>query len=151
MAEIHFPYYELMWKIDPQVTKQYIEAFWSAHILNWSNLDMNRYANHGNIKEPLGKVWKHEYKGGPVFSQGSGSFSVTGADLYFAGAMLSELSAEKEPLIWSKRLAQRYVETRFPEIGIRADMYTQLHKGFFVASNKHIYTKFDTLDSVLNR
>jgi len=33
----HFPYYELMWQVDPTVTEQFIEAFWSGHILDWSN------------------------------------------------------------------------------------------------------------------
>jgi len=34
----HYPYYELMWEVNPQATKQFIEAFWSTTILNWSNL-----------------------------------------------------------------------------------------------------------------
>lgn len=28
--------------VNPKATRRFIEAYWSAHILDWSNLDMNR-------------------------------------------------------------------------------------------------------------
>ena len=40
--KLHYPYYELMWEVNSKETKRFIEAFWSAHILDWSNLDMDR-------------------------------------------------------------------------------------------------------------
>ena len=113
----NFPYYELMWEIDPQATRRFIETFWSAHILDWSNLDMNRHSLSMNktFEEP----WKHEYEGGPVFFKSKGwTICTTGSDLYYAAAILSRLSGDKESLIWSKRLAYRYVETRNPKTGI---------------------------------
>jgi pectate lyase len=118
-----YPFYELMWEVNRQVTKQFIEAFWSGHILDWSNLDMNR---HGNMDRLVGKVWAHEYKGGPVFFEGKGiSFSVTGSDLSYAAALLSKLLDDREPLVWAKRLSHRYVETRNPKIGISSYTYTR--------------------------
>ena len=42
ILKCNYPYYELMWKINPKATEQFIESFWSAHIVDWSNLDMNR-------------------------------------------------------------------------------------------------------------
>jgi len=65
-----YPYYELMWRANPEATKQFIEALWSGHILNWSNLEMDRHCYQMN--QPLEKPWKYEYKGGPVFLQGEG-------------------------------------------------------------------------------
>ncbi len=119
----HYPYYELMWQVNPKATKQFLDAFWAAHILNWSNLEMNR---HGSTKKNLGNPWQNEYKGGPVFFWGTGlSFINTGSDLFYAGAMLSKLSGQKEPLIWSKRLARRYVETRNPKTGIGGYQFSQ--------------------------
>src|SRR4030042_3764798 len=53
----NLPYYELMWEADPNATKQFIEAFWSGHILDWSNLNMDRHCYR--MSEPLGKPWKH--------------------------------------------------------------------------------------------
>jgi len=118
----HFPYYELMWEVNSKETKRFIEAFWSAHILDWSNLDMNR---HGPMKMQLAHPWKYEYEGGPVFFETrAASFINTGSDLFYAGSMLHKLSLEKEPLVWSKRLAYRYVETRNPKTGISGYQYS---------------------------
>ncbi|MHA2061857.1 MAG: pectate lyase, partial [Candidatus Sifarchaeia archaeon] len=33
VLKLHYPYYELMWEVDPNATKKFIEAFWSVHIL----------------------------------------------------------------------------------------------------------------------
>jgi pectate lyase len=119
----HYPYYELMWQVNPKATKKFLDAFWAAHILNWSNLEMNR---HGSTKKNLDDPWQNEYKGGPVFFWGTGlSFINTGSDLFYAGAMLSKLSGQKEPLIWSKRLAHRYVETRNLKTGIGGYQFSQ--------------------------
>src|SRR4030042_1452631 len=110
-----YPYYELMWEVNPQATKQFIEAFWSAHILDWADLEMNR---HGSLSGTLEKPWDYEYNGGPVFFEGKGiSFSSTGNDLSYGAAMLTKLSGEKVPLDWAKRLSHRYVETSNPDVG----------------------------------
>ncbi|MHC4324912.1 MAG: hypothetical protein ACYSUX_11645, partial [Planctomycetota bacterium] len=119
----HYPYYELMWRVNPEATGQFLEMFWAAHILNWSNLEMNR---HGSPKKQFDNPWANKYEGGPVFFWGTGlSFINTGSDLFYAGAMLSKLSGKAEPLIWSKRLAKRYVETRNPKTGIGGYQFSQ--------------------------
>jgi len=124
----HFPYYELMWQVDPKSTKRYLESLWSAHILDWSNLDMNR---HGSTERTLGQPWNHEYEGGPVFFWGDGlTFLDAGSDLCYAAAMLSNLSGQEQPLVWAKRLARRYVETRNPETGIGGFQYSQCRTAF---------------------
>lgn len=111
-----YPYYELMWEVDPNATKKFIEAFWSAHVMDWSNLDMNR---HGPMGKPLPTPWKYEYKGGPVFFKSTHGTSISASrDLIYAAAWLTKLSAAEEPLVWGKRLAHRYVETRHPNTGI---------------------------------
>jgi len=99
-----YPYYELMWE------------FWSAHIMDWSRLDMDR---HGQMRKPLPTPWKHEYKGGPIFFESRGNTSINASrDLVYAAAWLTKLSSAREPLTWGKRLAHRYVETRHPNTGI---------------------------------
>jgi pectate lyase len=111
-----YPYYELMWEVDPNATEKFIEAFWSAHIMDWSRLDMNR---HAQMEKPLPRPWKQEYKGEPVFFESTNGTSISASrDLIYAAAWLTKLSAAKEPLIWGKRLAHRYVETRHPNTGI---------------------------------
>ena len=120
----NFPYYELMWEVNSKETKRFIEAFWSAHILDWSNLDMNRWSP---FYDELEQAWKHEYEGGPVFLNigSGGSFISTGADLVYAAALLTKLSGDKDPLVWAKRLARRFVDTRHPKTGISYWMYTK--------------------------
>lgn len=123
----HYPYYELMWEVDPEVTRKYIEAFWGAHIVDWSNLCMNR---HGRYDRRHESVWSQEYAGGPVFFPCAGlTFVSTGSDLYYAAAVLSHLSGRKEPLEWARRMAHRYVETRNPRTGLTGYQYTQYKSG----------------------
>jgi pectate lyase len=123
--KFHYPYYELMWDVDPDVTKKFIEAFWAAHITDWSNLDMNRYGRM-DMSSFIGDPWSHEYKNGPSFfnsKSDSRAFMSTGSGLIHAGAMLYRLSKQEEPLIWSKRLAKRYVDVRHPNTGISYGIY----------------------------
>lgn len=118
----HYPFYELMWEIDPRATKTLIETMWNGHVLDWSNLDFNR---HGHPQK-MGRLWKSEYKAAPVFFSGSGlTFINAGSDLIYAAALLSKFSGDPEPLVWAKRLAYRYVETRNPKTGIGGYQYSQ--------------------------
>jgi pectate lyase len=147
----HYPYYELMWDVDPRATKQIIESFWAAHVINWSNLDMNRI---GSLNNRLEQAWKHEYQGGPIFLESTGrnkSFINTGTDLVYAAAWLTNLSGDNEPLVWAKRLARRYVRTRHPETGISYWMYTkpewEVHEFYDDIMRKLVYGTTDFLPS----
>ena len=121
--KIHYPYYELMWKVNPDATKKLIEALWCAHVMDWSNLDFNRIGiTTADQEEP----WNHEYKVSPTFFKskyGGGGFFVTATSLIHAGTTLYRLSQQEQPLIWSKRLAHRYVQTRHPKTGIALPQY----------------------------
>jgi len=118
----HNPFYELMWLIDPEATRRYIEAVWDAHVLNWENLDVNRHGKYGRTPD---NVWQHDYKGGPVPFESTGlSFMHSGSDFFYAAALLSYLSGDDQPLVWAKRLASRYVEARHPETQLGASNFT---------------------------
>ena len=120
----HYPYYELMWRTDSEVTKRLIEAAWNAHVISWDNLDFNR---HGRYEQPVGKLWDHEYKGGKVPFVGKGlTFMMSGTDLIYAAAQLSQFTNDERPLVWAKRLAKRYVEARHPETGLGACNFSVL-------------------------
>ncbi|OHB74730.1 MAG: hypothetical protein A2Z25_23445, partial [Planctomycetes bacterium RBG_16_55_9] len=119
-----YPYYELMWEVDPEATKHFIEAFWSGHISDWSNLDMDRHCY--NLNGPLNKPWGYEYKGGPVFFESKGlSAYNTASDLSYAAVWLTEFTGDREPLRWAELLAHRYVETRDPQVGISFPAFTR--------------------------
>lgn len=122
--KLHYPYYELMWKVDPEVTEKLIGTIWSAHVVDWSNLEIDRI---GSRREDFEKPWDHEYKRGPTIFESKRSWGisnvVTASSLIQAGATLNRLSGDQQPLIWSKRLAKRFVDTRYPNTGISSLTY----------------------------
>lgn len=118
----HYPFYELMWEVDPQATRSMMENIWNSHILDWSNLDFNR---HG-VPQKMGDLWENTYEGGEVFFWGKGlTFLNAGSDLYYAASLLSQFTNDPKPLTWAKRLAHRYVETRNPKTGIGGFQFSQ--------------------------
>ena len=122
-----YPYYELMWKAEPNATEYFIGSFWSGHISDWSTLAMDRHCY--DMVNPFEEPWNHEYVGGSVFLQGTtSSFFNTGSDLIYAAVELAQLSGSKEPVVWVKRLAKRYVDVRDPNTGISYGMYTLKNK-----------------------
>lgn len=126
----HYPYYELMWEIDPKVTREFIEALWSNHVMDWSNLDFNR---HGKYNPAPPAPWDHEYVGGPIPFIGKGlTFVHSGSDLYYAAAMLSKLGGGSKPMVWAKRLAQRYHDACDPRTGLGADNFSEEQTRRFV-------------------
>ncbi|HCO96582.1 MAG TPA: hypothetical protein DIU00_22025 [Phycisphaerales bacterium] len=129
----HYPYYQLMWEVNPEATRHLIESLWSAHILNWENLDMNRGVRYRSLSSPVENPWDHEYRGRPGSFQGKGIAMVTtSSDLFYSGSMLFKLSGNKKPFIWSKRLANRYAETRNLHTGISTYAYN-IGKDYAVA------------------
>jgi len=121
----HLPFYELLWEVDPAVTRTFIESFWTNHVLDWTNLDFNR---HGRNLPPDPSVWDHDYVGGPVPFTGKGlTFIHSASDLYYAAAMLYRFTGDRRPLVWAKRLAKRYVEARNATTGLGADNFS-LHE-----------------------
>jgi len=118
----NYPFYELMWEIDKDATRTFIEGFWASHILRWDILDMNRHGTYLAI--PAG-MWDQPYIGGPVPFAGKGlTFFLTGSDLFYAAAMLHKLDGDQRPLVWAKRMAQRYADVRHPVTGLGADNYS---------------------------
>jgi pectate lyase len=117
----HYPHYELMWQVSPEATRRFIEGFWSAHILDWSRLDMNR---HGLYDTKRKHTWDHSYIGGPVPFTGRGlSFIHTGSDMIYAAVLLSEKTDDRRPLVWARRLAERYLDASHPRTGLGPDVY----------------------------
>ncbi len=119
----HYPFYELMWESDPDGTGRFIEAFWNAHILDWTTLDMNR---HGNYDQPLGDLWESRFVGAEPFFEGEGlTFINCGSDLIYAGAVHYLFTGDEGALTWAKRLAEQYVNARHPETGLGAYQFTK--------------------------
>ena len=121
--KFNFPFYELMWEVDSEKTTQFLRAFWNAHILDWSRLDMNR---HGQYGKAMGELWDHDFEAPPPFFEGDGlTFINAGSDLIFAGGMLYLLADEDGALTWALRLAEQYVRARHPETKLGVYQYSQ--------------------------
>lgn len=123
-----YPYYELMWEVDPEFTTRLIRTFWNAHVRHWDHLDFDR---HGGVEKSTARdasVWDRAFdEAAPVFFQSRGrTFVHTGSDLYYAGGMLHQLRGEPGALDWAHRLAGRYVATRDPDTGLRGYQYSNL-------------------------
>ncbi|MCG7852819.1 MAG: ankyrin repeat domain-containing protein, partial [Methanosarcinaceae archaeon] len=118
-----YPHYQIMWDVDSKATKKFIEAYWSAHILDWSILDMERASK---ISQDLEEPWEHEYQEIPAFSKGTGiAFLSTGTSLIHAAVFLHKQSGQESPLVWSERLTKRYIDTRHSNTGISANTYNK--------------------------
>ena len=118
----HLPFYQLMWDVDPNYTVKFLGALWSGHVIEWSNLDINR---HAYMNKPLpAPNWDAEYVGGPVFYVSKGrSFIPIATDLIHAAATLYRFTGDPRPLVWARRLAHRYVEARDPNTGLSGPIY----------------------------
>ncbi len=119
----HYPYYELMWQVNPGATRRLIEGAWAAHVLRWDILDFNRHGRYG--RRDLGKLWDHAYRGGKVPFEGKGlTFMMSGTDFIYAAALLSQFTGDERPLVWAKRLAKRYMDARHPKTGLGASNFS---------------------------
>ena len=81
-----YPYYDLMYEVNPAATVKFITAFWNAHVYNWRTLEISRHGHYG--LEP-GAKWNSPFDNpAPYFETLGLSFLDAGNDLFYAGAML---------------------------------------------------------------
>jgi pectate lyase len=118
-----YPYYDLMYEVNPAATVKFITAFWNAHVYNWRTLEISRHGQYG--LEPR-QSWKSPFDDPtPYFETLGLSFLDAGNDLIYAGATLYKLAGDKGALLWSKRLADQYVKARNPQTKLGAYQFTQ--------------------------
>ncbi len=118
-----YPYYELMYEVNPEATAKFITAFWNAHVFNWHTMEISRHGEYG--KEP-GAHWENTFDNpAPFFDTLGLSFLDAGNDLIYSGATLYKLTGDKGALLWTKRLADQYVKARNPQTKLGAYQYTQ--------------------------
>jgi len=113
-----YPYYELLYCIDADVTRDLVEGIWHRHINDWQNLLFNRHGEYENWDRA--SRWGQTYEGSPlpIIENTSLSFINTGSDLVHAASLISTLTGATEPLVWAKRLLGRYDEIRHPDTGL---------------------------------
>lgn len=118
-----YPYYELMYEVNPTATAKFITAFWNAHVYNWRTLEISRHGQYGH--EP-GPNWNSPFDDpAPYFETRGLSFLDAGTDLIYSGATLYKLTGDKGALLWTRRLADQYVKARNPQTKLGAYQFTQ--------------------------
>ena len=118
-----YPFYELMYEVNPAATVKFITAFWNAHVYNWRTLEISRHGQYG--LEP-GARWTSPFDNpAPYFETSGLSFLNAGNDLIYSGAMLYKLTGDKGALLWTRRLAGQYVKASDPKTKLGAYQFTQ--------------------------
>ena len=121
-----YPYYEMMFEVNPEATKRFITGFWNAHVFDWRTLEVSRHGEYGH--EP-GPHWDNPFDDpAPYFETKGLSFLDAGNDLIYSGAMLYKLTGDQGALRWTKRLAHQFVKARDPRTKLGAYQYTQARK-----------------------
>ncbi len=120
----NFPFYELMWDVDPEATARFLRALWNAHIQDWGVLDMNRHGGYGqSLPENL---WDQDFGNPEPFYEGDGlTFINAGSDLIYAAGKLFSLADDEKAWTWGRRMAELYVNARHPETGLGSYQYSK--------------------------
>ncbi len=119
----NFPYYELMWEVDPEATERFLKALWNTHVRDWGRLEMNR---HGSFGREMGDLWDNEFEDPEPFFEGTAlTFINAGSDLIYGAASLYALAGDEDALEWGLRLAEQYVNARHPETNLGVYQYSQ--------------------------
>lgn len=125
-----FPYYEFLYQINPEATKNYVIAFWNAHVEDWDTLDMGRHGNYNKkfnpniFKEHLPKNIVNPRKL-PVLPETKGlTFINAGSDLIYSAYILNSLSPDKDMLMWGKTVFTQYQLAKNPKTGAPVYQFT---------------------------
>lgn len=129
-----FPYYEFLYEINPEVTKNYVIAFWNAHVEDWDTLDMGRHGNYDKKFNP--NVFKEHHPKDivdpnklPALPETKGlTFINAGSDLIYSAYVLNSLSPNKEMKDWGKTVFTQYQLARNPETGAPIYQFTSPKK-----------------------
>ncbi len=122
----NFPFYELMWEVNPEHTARFLRALWAGHVTDWRMLMMNRHAPYGSGPAPGKAIWERPFANPEPYFESSGlSFLNCGADLIYGGAMLYHLGGEQGALDWALYMANMYTKARHPDTGMGAYQYTK--------------------------
>lgn len=113
------PYYELMWRVNPEATHHLLMAIWGGHITDWELLDFNRHAAFNSGAEPK---WSSEFNEDieiPFQTDGWNlSFANACLSLIHAGASLAGFDQNTSAMDWTERLVYRWQQGKHPVTGL---------------------------------
>ncbi len=110
----YYPYYEFLYRVEPDKTKLMMEGIWAAHI-SWQSLAFGR---HGGYKARTldGSIWDKPWKDpGIDYYTGSLSFSNSGFELVNGALQVGILSNDSRVTQWGQRLLYQFVRQANPD------------------------------------
>jgi pectate lyase len=151
------PYYELMWRVNPEAARRAMHGFWNGHITSWETLDFNR---HARAQRRMGSInWDR-----PFDADREVPHQAEGGHLSFAGIIsvflqasvdLALLDDDEQAFIWSDRMITQWHRNRNPETGLSggqiswrggdgdrsrsalSHIYPQINEAVFLATYHH--------------
>ncbi len=124
------PYFTFMWQVNPDATKQLLQAIWGAHVTDWPRLDFNR---HGRLDVVQAPQWTAAFNPNikvPFPTTGKNlSAANTATPLIHAGAVLATQDRNRNALTWTHRLVSRWQQAENPRTGLSGGQISYLDKG----------------------
>jgi hypothetical protein len=122
----HLPYYDLFFEVDRDKTIKYIGQMWTAHIISWTGLDMNRHGSYDVPYDP--NVFTQPIPNDvvdvsklPILPMAEGSylpFINAGTDLAYAALTLYDKTGDTLAKNWAEFLMRQYHLASNPETGM---------------------------------
>ena len=117
----HFPFYDLLFQMQPEVTESFLKGFWAAHVTDWEKLDLTRHGEYGKefpadlfkIHQPKEVVDPAKW---PELPETVGlTFVNASTDLIYAACHYYRYTGDADALKWAKHLYRQFVAARHPE------------------------------------
>jgi len=138
--KVHQPYFELMWRVNPDAARRAAEMVWAGHILDWSRLDYNRHAKTSDAVEPQ---WDHDFIEDievPFPAKGNNlSFCCVTPPLIRSGTALATLGQDDKALTWTRRLVHRWQQGRHSKTGLCGSLLSYRTKDRAQEAFAHIH------------
>lgn len=121
------PYYELMYEVRPEATIKFLQQMWTAHIVDWAGLDMNRHGSYASAYNPnvfTDPIPDHDVvdvEKLPTMPLANGSylpFINAGTDLAYAAYTLYEKTGDELAKKWADYLMRQYHVASNPKTGM---------------------------------
>lgn len=117
----HFPFYDLLHQVNPEVTERFLQGFWAAHVMDWQRLDLSRHGQYQQIV-PDALFSRHtpqtvvDPTRWPELPETVGLTFVNAAtDLIYAASHYFKYTGDSDAKCWAKHLYQQFVLARHPE------------------------------------
>lgn len=135
-----YPFYDLMYDVNPAATTRLIEGIWNAHVYNWTEMETSR---HGSYDKPIGLLWAHQKTQlEPWYETPGLSFLNASNDLIYAASVLARRDKKPVALAWGEHLAFQYVYPRDKNTRLGVYQFTKALQRETTTDDSNTHSKF---------